>query len=55
MNDMSPQRIDLAGVPTVDLHRELMKREGVTAIFLGPEDEIKKTVRGPAWVIVNRD
>lgn len=45
----------LTNVPTCDLHAELILREGVEAVFLGPEDEIKKHVRGPAWVIVNRD
>lgn len=47
--------VDLSQVPTCDLHEELIKREGVSAFFLGPDDEIKETVRGPAWVIVNRD
>ncbi|MDE4176357.1 BC1881 family protein [Phaeobacter sp. PT47_59] len=50
-----PGRADLSEIPTCDLHAELIKREGVTATFLGPEDELKKVVRGPAWVIVNRD
>lgn len=54
MNDMTPP-VRLDEVPTCDLHAEFIKREGVSAIFLGPDDEIKKTVRGPAWVIVNRD
>ena len=54
MNDMTPPA-RLEAISTSDLHNELIKREGVTAVFLGPEDEIKKTVRGPAWVIVNRD
>lgn len=54
MNDMTPH-VRLSDVPTCELHSELIKREGVTAVFLGPDDEIKKTVRGPAWVIVNRD
>ncbi|MDE4274767.1 BC1881 family protein [Phaeobacter gallaeciensis] len=50
-----PHRADLSEIPTCDLHDELIKREAVTATFLGPEDELKKVVRGPAWVIVNRD
>ena len=54
MNDMTPP-ISLSDIATVDLHRELIKRDGVTAVFLGPKDEITKTVRGPAWVLVNRD
>ena len=54
MNDMAPP-ISLTDVATVDLHREIIKRDGVTAVFLGPKDEITKTVRGPAWVVVNRD
>lgn len=54
MNDMSPQ-VDLTKVTTCELHAELIKRDGVTAVFLGPDDRITKTVRGPAWVIVNRD
>lgn len=45
----------LEKVPTCKLHAELIKREGVSAVFLGPDDEIRKVVRGPAWVIVNRD
>lgn len=55
MNDMAKSVADLSDVPTCVLHAELIKREGVTAIFLGPEDRINKAVRGPAWVIVNRD
>ena len=55
MNDHAPLRADLSEVPTCDLHRELIRREGVEAVFLGPKDEITKTVRGPAWVVVNRD
>ena len=54
MNDMSPTR-SLADVPTCDLHEELIRREGVEAFFLGPKDQVTKHVRGPAWVIVNRD
>lgn len=54
MNDMKGH-VQLADVPTCELHAELIKRGGITAVFLGPEDEIKKVVRGPAWVIVNRD
>lgn len=54
MNDMSRAQA-LKEVQTVDLHEELIRREGVEALFLGPEDEIVKHVRGPAWVIVNRD
>lgn len=46
---------DLSHVTTKDLQAELLRREGVTATFLGPKDEITKNVRGPAWVIVNRD
>ena len=45
----------LTHVSTRDLHNELIKREGVTAVFLGPDDELKSVVRGPAWIIVNRD
>lgn len=54
MNDMT-SHVRLLEIPTCELHYELIKREGVTAVFLGPDDEIKKTVRGPAWVVVNRD
>lgn len=54
MKDMTPP-ISLTDFATVDLHRELIKRDGVTADFLGPKDEITKTIRGPAWVVVNRD
>jgi len=54
MNDMTPP-IQLDRVSTAELNAELVKREGVTATFLGPEDELKKVVRGPACVIVNRD
>lgn len=45
----------LRGIPTCKLHRELLQREGIDAVFLGPEDKITKTVKGPAWLIVNRD
>ena len=55
MNDLSPHQTDLSQVQTCDLHRELVKREGVDAVFLGPDDKITKIVRGPAWIIVNRD
>lgn len=54
MNDMTPP-LRLSDVPTSELHAELIKREGVTAVFLGPNDTLAKEVRGPAWVIVNRD
>ena len=54
MNAMTPTKT-LADVPTVELHAELIRREGVTAVFLGPEERITRVVRGPAWVIVNRD
>ncbi|NDK36939.1 BC1881 family protein [Rhodovulum sulfidophilum] len=47
--------MSLSDVATCDLHNELIKREGVTAVFLGPDDKITKTVHGPAWIIVNRD
>lgn len=49
------QVIDLTNVPTCDLHKELIRREGISSVFLGPEDELRKVVSGPAWVIVNRD
>lgn len=55
MNDIAKPAADLSDVPTCVLHAEIIKREGVTATFLGPEDQISKIVRGPAWVIVNRD
>lgn len=55
MNDMTPKKVDLSGIPTCDLNRELIRREGVQAVFLGPKDTLSNTVRGPAWVIVNRD
>lgn len=55
MNEVVKANADLSKVPTCDLHRELINREGVEAVFLGPQDSITKTVRGPAWVIVNRD
>jgi|TARA_R110002124_G_scaffold235667_1_gene400956 hypothetical protein len=54
MNDMTPTR-SLADVSTCDLNQELIRRDGVEAIFLGPRDSITKEVRGPAWLIVNRD
>ena len=54
MNDMSPVSV-LQDIPTCDLHKELIRREGVEALFLGPKDEMTKHVRGPAWVVVNRD
>lgn len=54
MSDMTPSLM-LSDVPTYELHAELIRREGVSAVFLGPQDEIKKVVQGPAWVIVNRD
>ncbi|MGC9368819.1 MAG: BC1881 family protein [Paracoccaceae bacterium] len=54
MNDMY-NTVRLSDVQTCELHAELIKREGVSAVFLGPKDEITKTVRGPAWVIVNQD
>ncbi len=47
--------VDLTEVPTCDLHQELIGRDGIEAIFLGPDDAITKAVRGPAWVIINRD
>lgn len=50
-----PAKASLADFSTKDLHEELIKRNGVDAICLGPEDRITKTVFGPAWVIVNRD
>jgi hypothetical protein len=46
---------DLSKVPTCALNAELIKREGVSSLFLGPDDEIKKVGRGPAWIVVNRD
>lgn len=55
MNDVSELKPDLSQVPTCDLHRELIKRDGVSAVFLGPQDRITKTVKGPAWLIVNTD
>jgi hypothetical protein len=55
MNDAAEVNADLSQIPTCDLHRELIKREGVSAVFLGPQDRITKTVQGPAWVIVNAD
>ncbi|WP_108813545.1 BC1881 family protein [Loktanella sp. Alg231-35] len=48
-------KIDLTNITTCELHRELLKREGVQSCFLGPEDKLFQVVRGPAWVIVNRD
>jgi hypothetical protein len=54
MNDMSPQ-VSLTDVPTCELNAELIKREGVHAVFLGPDDKITKSVQDSAWVIVNRD
>ncbi|MFG5380111.1 BC1881 family protein [Yoonia sp. R2-816] len=45
----------LRDIPTCDLQRELSRREGVQAVFLGPDDKLTKTVQGPAWVTVNRD
>jgi hypothetical protein len=54
MNDVSPHA-SLSDVPTSELNAELVKREGVQAVFLGPDDKITKSVRGPACVIVNRD
>lgn len=45
----------LADVETCDLNREMLRRDGVEAVFLGPEDRLTKTHFGPAWVIVNRD
>lgn len=54
MNDMTPQKM-LTDVPTSEIHNELIRREGVSALFLGPEDKITKVVRGPAWAIINRD
>lgn len=47
--------VSLGGFPTCELHRELLKRAGIDAVFLGPEDKITKTVKGPAWLIINRD
>jgi hypothetical protein len=47
--------LDLTNVPTKDLQAEMLRREGVSAVFLGPKDEITRHVQGPAWVIVNRD
>lgn len=54
MNDMAPQKM-LADVPTSELNNEIVRREGVSALFLGPDDKITKVVRGPAWLIINRD
>ncbi len=54
MNDMSPAQA-LHDVPTCELHRELIRREGVQAMFLGPDDKVTKTVQGPAWLVINRD
>ncbi|WP_417733329.1 BC1881 family protein [Roseovarius sp.] len=45
----------LQAAPTCALNAELLKREGVSAVFLGPEDKLTKVIQGPAWVIVNRD
>ena len=45
----------LSDVPTCELNAELIKRLGVQAIFLGPNDSLTKEFRGPAWIIVNRD
>lgn len=47
--------INLDQVPTRDIMAELIRREGVSATFLGPYDEMSKVVHGPAWVIVNQD
>ncbi|UOA14489.1 BC1881 family protein [Sulfitobacter dubius] len=46
---------NLAEIPTCELNEEIIKRAGVEAVFLGPEDRLVKVVSGPAWVIVNRD
>jgi hypothetical protein len=46
---------DLSQVSTRDLNAELARRDGVSAVFLGPDDELRRVVRGPAWVLVNRD
>ena len=54
MDDKLPTQA-LKEVETADLHDELISRKGVEALFLGPKDEIVKHVRGPAWVIINRD
>lgn len=53
--DTAQELTQLSTIPTCDLHRELIRREGVEAVFLGPNDKITKEVRGPAWVVVNRD
>lgn len=45
----------LANIPTAELHAELIRRDGVRTVFLGPEDRLTHTVQGPAWVVVNRD
>lgn len=47
--------INLDRVPTLDIMTELVRREGVSATFLGPYDELTKVVYGPAWIIVNQD
>lgn len=49
------QSVDLSKVPTCDLHFELIKRAGVDATFLGPDDKLTVEVQGVAWVIINRD
>jgi len=54
MNDMPPEK-DLRDIPTCDLQQELNRRDGVQCVFLGPEDTLTKTVKGPAWVVINRD
>jgi hypothetical protein len=58
--------IDLSTVSTAELHRELLRREGVTFYGIGPEGiaEIKTRsggrvnfveVSGPATIIINVD
>ncbi|WP_249436131.1 BC1881 family protein [Paenibacillus sp. Marseille-Q4541] len=59
---MNNELIDLSGVSTKDLTKEIMRREGVETLVLSPEDEFSIVTDrgkikdcGPAILLINRD
>ena len=46
---------NLSAVATCHLHDELIRRPGVVAQFVAPDETYAMEVRGACWVIVNRD
>lgn len=46
---------DLSAVATCHLHDELIRRPGVVAQFVAPDETHAMEVRGACWIIINRD